>query len=378
MKLPAVIVDPIHGIVQKEEIMDRRSFLTASLLSMTGTPMAGQSAHPSLTPWATKWSAALGDDSLPDLGGAVDWLNTAPLKKQSLRGRVVLVNFWTYSCINSLRPLPYLRRWAASYKDAGVVVLGVHTPEFGFEKQRANVEWAVREFRITFPVAMDNKYRVWEAFQNEYWPAFYVIDAVGRIRYRRFGEGQYGETENVIRALLKENGAAGASGEPVPISADGIEAAPGGDVRTPETYVGYRRAERFSSPERVARDSRRTYTAPARLGLNHWGLSGAWEVGAESGLLHEAHGNITLRFHSRDLHLVLGPAESGKPVPFRVTLEGAAPGSDAGTDCASDGSGEVREPRLYQLIRQKGRVEDRTFRIEFLDSGMRAFSFTFG
>jgi thiol-disulfide isomerase/thioredoxin len=290
----------------------------------------------------------------------------------------VLINFWTYSCINSLRPLPYLKNWGAQYKNDGLVVLGVHTPEFTFEKERTNVDWALREFNLTYPVAMDNDYRIWRAFRNEYWPALYLVDGKGTIRYRRFGEGQYEDSERAIHLLLKENGAAGRTPHAVAISAEGIEAAPGRDVRTPETYVGYLRAERFSSPERVARDARKTYTAPSRLGTNQWGLSGAWEVGAESGLLREAHGRLVFRFHSRDLHLVLGPTETGKSIPFRVTLEGAPPGSDAGTDCSSDGSGEVREPRLYQLIRQKGRVQDRLFEIEFLGSGVRAFSFTFG
>jgi thiol-disulfide isomerase/thioredoxin len=315
---------------------------------------------------------------LPDLGGADHWFNTAPLSKRSLRGRVVLVNFWTYSCINSLRPLPYLKSWATQYKNDGLVVLDVHTPEFNFEKERANVDWAVREFNVTYAVAMDNDYRIWHAFQNQYWPAFYLFDGNGSIRYSRFGEGQYDESERTIRALLKENGAAGLRADSVPIEATGIEAAPGTGAQTPETYVGYRRAERLSSPERVARDTRKTYTALASLRPNHWGLSGVWEVGAESGLLREAHGKLVFRFNSRDLHLVLAPTDAGKPVPFRVRLEGTAPGADAGTDLGTDGAGEVRKPRLYQLILQKGRVQDRLFEIEFLEPGVRAFSFTFG
>lgn len=356
--------------------MDRRHFLITPLLSMATTPIAGQMAYP---PWRTEADepAAFTQNSLPEFRGS-DWFNTDPLSRRSLRGRVVLVNFWTYSCINSLRPLPYLKSWAAQYKKDGLVVLGVHTPEFGFEKNRANVEWALREFRITYPVVMDNDYRIWRSFRNEAWPALYLADAKGRIHYRRLGEGEYGEAERIIRRLLKENGAAGSSGDQARIFADGIEAAPGSDVRTPETYVGYRRAERFKSLERVARDSQKTYTVPASPGLNQWGLSGAWEVGAESGVLREPAGKIILRFHSRDLHLVSGPAESGKPVSFRVTLDGTAPGSDAGTDSANDGAGEVREPRLYQLIRQKGPIQNRTFAIEFLDTGVRAYSFTFG
>jgi thiol-disulfide isomerase/thioredoxin len=357
--------------------MNRRHFLATSLLSAAGSRAAGQASHAHLTAGASE-APARTEGALPNLDGAADWLNTVPLSKRTLRGKVVLINFWTYSCINSLRPLPYLKNWAAQYRNDGLVVLGIHTPEFGFEKLRANVDWALREFNIAYPVAMDNDYRIWRAFQNEYWPAFYVADGRGGIRYRRFGEGQYDATERAIRVLLKESRTNGPAADPIPISAEGIEAAPGGDVRTPETYVGYRRAERFRSPERVARDSGKLYTAPARLPLNHWGLKGAWEIGAESGFLREPHGRITLRFHSRDLHLVLSPAQSGKPVRFQVTLEGTAPGIDAGSDSTGAGSGEVREPRLYQFIRQKGQVRERQFEIEFLDSGVRAFSFTFG
>ena len=315
---------------------------------------------------------------LPDLGGAVAWLNSAPLSSKSLRGKVVLVDFWTYSCINSLRQLPYMKSWAAKYKDAGLVVIGVHAPEFAFEKERANVENAVRDLKVTYPVAIDSNHRIWQAFNNEYWPADYFIDGKGRIRYHHFGEGEYGESERVIQELLKENGATGLDGSTVRISADGVEAAPSGDVQSPETYVGYRRAERFASPERLAQDSRKTYSPPARPSLNQWGLSGSWNVGAESAVLQAASGKIVFRFHSRDLHMVLGPTKNGKPVRFKVKLDGAAPGDDCGVDSAPDGTGEVREPRLYQLIRQKGQVEDRTFEIEFLDPGVQAFSFTFG
>ena len=358
--------------------MNRRNFLAASLPLMTGTRTAAQLAHPPLDVEGPK-SFFRAEGSLPNLGGgAANWFNTVPLSKQSLRGRIVLVNFWTYSCINSLRPLPYLKHWATRYKSVGVVVIGVHTPEFTFEKNRANVDWAVREFSIDYPVAMDNDYRIWHSFQNQYWPAFYLVDGKGKIRYRRFGEGQYDQSEQAIRELLKESGVADPIASPAAISAAGIEAAPGADVRTPETYVGYRGAERFSSPERLARDSRKIYSSPPQLRSNHWCLSGGWEVGSESGLLRDPDGKLALRFHSRDLHLVLGPAASGRPIPFRVTLDGAAPGSDAGIDSASDGTGQVREPRLYQLVRQKRRVQERVFEIQFLDSGVHAFSFTFG
>jgi thiol-disulfide isomerase/thioredoxin len=315
---------------------------------------------------------------LPDLGGTIGWLNSAPLNRKSLRGKVVLVDFWTYTCINSLRPLPYVKSWAAKYKDAGLVVIGVHTPEFSFEKAQVNVENAVRDLKVTYPVAIDSNYRIWQAFNNEYWPAQYLIDGKGRIRYHHFGEGEYGEFERVIQELLKENGAIGMDEGTVSISADGVEAAPGGDVQTPETYIGYRRAERFVSPERLAQDSRKAYTPPALASLNQWGLSGSWNVGGESAVLQAAPGKIVLRFHSRDLHLVLGPTKNGEPVRFRVKLDGTAPGDNCGTDSAPDGTGEVREPRLYQLIRQKGQIEDRTFEIEFLDPGIQAFAFTFG
>ena len=315
---------------------------------------------------------------MPDLDGAAAWLNSTPLNRKSLHGKVVLVNIWTYSCINSLRELPYMKAWAAKYKDAGLVVIGVHSPEFGFEKERANVENAVRDLKVTYPVAIDSNYGVWQAFSNQYWPADYFIDGKGRIRYHHFGEGEYDKSERVIQELLKENGATGMDQTTVSISAAGVEAPPGGDEQSPESYVGYRRAENFASPERVAQDSRKSYSPPASPSLNQWGLSGSWNVGAESAVLQAAPGKIVFRFHSRDLHLVLGPAKNGAPVRFKVTLDGAAPGDDRGADSAPDGAGDVREPRLYQLIRQKGQVEDRTFEIEFLDPGLQAFSFTFG
>jgi thiol-disulfide isomerase/thioredoxin len=322
---------------------------------------------------------ALADEGpLPDLGGAVGWLNSAPLSRQSLRGKVVLVNFWTYSCINSLRELPYMKNWAAKYKDAGLVVIGVHAPEFGFEKERANVENAVRDLKVTYPVAIDSDHSIWQAFNNEYWPGDYFIDGKGRIRYHHFGEGEYGESESVIQELLKDNGATGLNKNTVSISASGVEAPPGRDEQSPETYVGYRQAERFSSPERLVQDSQKIYSQPATPSLNQWGLSGSWNVGAESAVLQATPGKIVFRFHSRDLHMVLGPAKKGKPVRFKVRLDGTAPGDNRGVDSDPDGAGEVREPRLYQLIRQKGRGEDHIFEIEFLDPGLQAFSFTFG
>jgi thiol-disulfide isomerase/thioredoxin len=333
-----------------------------------------------LTASAAEPQPALSDEGpFPDLGGAVAWLNSPPLSAKSLRGKVVLIDFWTYSCINCLRALPYVEAWASKYKDSGLVVIGVHTPEFAFEKDRANVEKAVRDLKVTYPVAIDSDYKIWQAFKNEYWPAHYFIDGKGRIRYHHFGEGEYDESERVIQELLKENGATSLSGSTVSVSASGVEAAPGdGNARSPETYIGYRRAEHFASPEPLAHDSRKTYSTPARPSLNQWGLSGSWNVGAESAVLQAAGGKIVFRFHGRDLHLVLGPTHNGKPVRFKVKLDGTAPGDDHGSDTAPDGTGEVREHRLYQLIRQKGDVEDRTFEIEFLDPGVQAFAFTFG
>jgi thiol-disulfide isomerase/thioredoxin len=328
---------------------------------------------------ATESQTTLADEGpLPDFGGAVGWLNSAPLSRESLRGKVVLVNFWTYSCINSLRELPYMKAWAAKYKDAGLVVIGVHAPEFGFERERANVENAVRELSVTYPVAIDSNHKIWDAFNNEYWPADYFIDGKGRIRYHHFGEGDYAGSEHVIQELLKANGATGPKESTVRISTGGVEAPPSADVQSPETYVGYRQAQRFASPERVAQDSQKTYSPPATPSLNQWGLGGSWNVGAESGVLQSAPGMIVFRFHSRDLHMVLGPTKNGKPIRFKVKLDGIPPGDNCGVDSTPDGNGEIREPRLYQLIRQKGRVEDQTIEIEFLDPGVQAFSFTFG
>jgi thiol-disulfide isomerase/thioredoxin len=323
---------------------------------------------------------ALDDEgSMPDLSGAVAWLNSPPLSAKSLKGKVVLIDFWTYSCINCLRALPYVEGWAAKYKDAGLVVIGVHTPEFAFEKERSNVEKAVRDLKITYPVAIDSDYRIWQAFHNEYWPAHYFIDGKGHIRHHHFGEGEYGESERVIQELLTENGAQLSSSGAISVAGAGAEAAPdNANVRSPETYVGYHRAEHFASTEAIAKDSRRTYTPQPRLSLNQWALGGSWKVGEESAVLETAPGRIIFRFHARDLHLVLGTTKDGKPARFRVKLDGTAPGDDHGVDVDNNGSGTVQGHRLYQLIRQKGPVEDRTFEIEFLDPGVQAFAFTFG
>jgi thiol-disulfide isomerase/thioredoxin len=316
---------------------------------------------------------------MPDLGGALAWLNSAPLNGKALRGKIVLVDFWTYTCINSIRPLPYLRNWAAKYKEAGFVVIGVHTPEFSFEHELVNVQNAVRNLNVAFPVAIDSNTRIWNSFNNQAWPAQYLVDAKGRIRYHHFGEGDYGEIERIIQELLEENGATGLAPDKASLSGVGIEAAPDwADERSPETYIGYRQAHNFASTERVHKDSIQVYSAPGKPSLNQWGLSGSWNVNAESAVLQAVPGKIVFRFHSRDLNLVVAPAKDGKPVRFKVTLDGAAPGENRGVDTAPDGAGEIQEPRLYQLIRQKGPIVDRTFEIEFLDPSVQALDFTFG
>jgi cytochrome c biogenesis protein CcdA/thiol-disulfide isomerase/thioredoxin len=329
---------------------------------------------------AAEQTPALPDEgAMPELSGAVAWLNSAPLTREQLRGKVVVIDFWTYSCINCLRALPYVEGWAAKYKDAGLVVIGVHTPEFAFEKERSNVEQAVRDLKISYPVAMDSNYKIWQAFNNEYWPAHYFIDGKGRIRHHHFGEGEYDESERVIQELLKENGAKSPADGTINVTASGVEAAPDSrNTGSPETYIGYKRAQHFASAQLFAQDTRMAYTPLPRLTLNQWALGGSWKVGAESAVLDSAPGKIVFRFHARDLHLVLGPTKNGKPIRFKVTLDGTAPGDDHGSDSDASGAGTVQGHRLYQLIRQKGAVEDRTFEIEFLDPGVQAFAFTFG
>lgn len=351
---------------------------TARADSLSGALRSGKLAAP--TSLGRGFRSSFGDEgAMPELDGAIGWLNSVPLKTKDLRGKVALINFWTYTCINSIRPLPYLRYWAAKYKDADLIVIGVHTPEFLFEHEPTNVENAVGTLNVNFPVAIDTNYRIWRSFNNEAWPAQYLVDAKGRIRYHHFGEGDYGEIERAIQQLLKENGAPGLAFDTTNVSGVGIEAAPDWtDGHSPETYIGYRQAQNFASPERVHKDSSQVFSVPAKLSLNHWGLSGSWNVGAESAVLQAVPGKIVFRFHSRDLHLVLAPTKDGKPVRFVVRLDGAAPGENHGVDSAPDGSGEVREPRLYQLIRQRGPIVDRTFEIEFLDPGVHALDFTFG
>ena len=320
------------------------------------------------------------EGEIPSFAGATLWLNSPPLTPESLRGKVVVVDFWTYSCINCLRALPYVESWYEKYKDHGLVVIGVHAPEFAFEKDPNNVRRAVADLNVAYPVALDNNYAIWQAFNNQYWPAHYFIDAAGRIRGHHFGEGNYDESEAIIRKLLTEAGQ-----KDLPPAGMGtaklvgVEAAPDeAHDQSPETYVGYRRAENFASPGGFAQDQSHVYSAPAALKLNQWALGGSWNVDPEKAVLSSAPGKITFRFYARDLHLVLGPAGDGKAVRFKVTLDGAAPAASHGADTDAGGAGMIDSQRLYQLIRQAGDVGEHVFTIEFLDAGVQAYSFTFG
>ena len=316
---------------------------------------------------------------MPSLAGATGWLNSPPLSAEGLRGKVVLVQFCTYSCINWLRTLPYVRAWADKYRDQGLVVIGVHTPEFEFEKNVDNIRWAAKDMRVGYPIAIDSDYAVWRAFRNNAWPAQYLVDTQGSIRHQHVGEGEYDSSERAIQKLLTEAGARGIGRELVAVDARGAEvAADWGNLRSPETYVGYERTQNFSSPGGALPDKRRAYTAPAQLRLNHWALSGDWTVGKQATMLNKANGRIACRFHARDLHLVMGPATPKTSVRFRVLIDGQAPRAAHGVDVDEQGNGMVIEQRMYQLIRQPKPIAGRQFDIEFLDSGVEAFAFTFG
>jgi thiol-disulfide isomerase/thioredoxin len=313
------------------------------------------------------------------LRNATPWLNSRPLTTAELRGKVVVIDFWTYTCINWLRSLPYVRAWAEAYQNAGLVVIGVHTPEFAFERNIDNVRRAAKDMRVDYPIAIDNDYAIWRAFNNQYWPALYFIDAQGRIRHHKFGEGEYEQSEMVIQRLLTEAGIRDVGHELVSVDARGAEAAADwGDLKSPENYLGYERTENFVSPGGAALDKPRVYGAPARLGLNQWALAGDWTVEKQATLLNRPNGRIAYRFHARDLHLVMGPAARGSSVRFRVLIDGQPPGAAHGIDVDDRGGGAVTEQRLYQLIRQPKPIADRQFEIEFLDPGLEAFAFTFG
>jgi thiol-disulfide isomerase/thioredoxin len=317
------------------------------------------------------------EGQLPSLAGATGWLNSPPLTAAGLRGRVVLANFWTYTCINWLRTLPYLRAWAGKYQ--GLVVIGVHTPEFDVEHDLDNVRRAATDLRVDFPVAIDNDYAIWTAFDNHYWPAFYFVDGQGQIRHHRFGEGDYAMSEMVLQQLLAEAGSGGTDQDLVSVDDDGVEAAADWDsLWSPENYLGYQRTEHFASSNGAVLDTPHVYAAPERLALNHWALAGDWTVRRQAIVLNQAGGRILYRFHARDLHLVMAPTTPGTPVRFRVLLDGQPPGAAHGADVDDQGDGALTQPRLYQLIRQPGPVSDRSFEITFLDPGVHAYAFTFG
>jgi SAM-dependent methyltransferase len=309
---------------------------------------------------------------MPSLGGATGWLNSEPLGPAELRGHIVLVAFWTLTCINWLRTEPYIRAWSQVYRDDGLIVIGVHTPEFSFEHEIDRVQQATKERTIDYPVALDNGYAIWSAFDNHYWPALYFVDADGIIRDQHFGEGRYEESERVIQRLL------GVERELVSVEGLGVEAEADWDhLRTPETYLGYERSEHFASPDGAAFDERRAYELPERLEFNHWALAGEWTIGGENVVLDKAGGSIAYRFHARDAHLVLSPG-AREPIPFRVLLDGEAPGPSHGVDVDEDGNGLLREGRLYQLVREHDAVRERTLEIMFFEPGAEAYVFTFG
>ena len=319
------------------------------------------------------------EGKMASLSSATEWLNSQPLTVAGLRGNVVLVDFWTYSCINWIRTLPYVRAWAEKYKDQGLVMIGVHSPEFEFEKSIDNVRRAAKDMKIDYPIAVDSDHGIWRAFKNAYWPALYFVDVQGHIRHHQFGEGEYEQSERIIQQLLAEAGNSGIGHELVSVDARGAEAAPDWrSLKSPETYVGYQRTENFASPGGAVSDKRRVYAHPAQLRLNHWALSGDWTMEKQATVLNKANGRIAYRFQARDLHLVMGPATRGTSVRFRVLIDGQPPGAARGVDVDDQGIGTVTQPRLYQLIRQPKPITDRQFEIEFLDSGVEAFAFTFG
>jgi thiol-disulfide isomerase/thioredoxin len=350
--------------VQDEVNIGRRNFMGAAAMTIAAAQ------------FSTMASAKVRSELSP-LDLATTWLNSQPLTDAEFQGKVVLIEFWTYTCINWRRQLPYVRAWADKYKQQGLVAVGVHSPEFSFEKDIDNVRWAAKDMRVGYPIAVDNDHAVWRGFHNEYWPALYFADARGRIRHSQFGEGAYEQSEKVIQKLLAEAGRGEVRNELVSADTSGAEAqADWKDLQSGENYVGYERTENFASS--ATPDKPRVYSAPKHLSLNHWALSGEWTMGREALLLNQSGGRIAYHFHARDLHLVMGPASRGASVRFRVYIDGHPPGDAHGVDVDGDGNGTAREQRMYQLVRQRTPISDREFEIEFLDSGVEAFSFTFG
>jgi thiol-disulfide isomerase/thioredoxin len=316
---------------------------------------------------------------LPGFDGATGWLNSPPLTVAGLHGKVVLVDFWTYTCINWLRTLGYVRAWAQKYEDQGLVVVGVHTPEFPFERDVENVRWAAQDMSVDYPVALDSDYEIWRAFANRYWPAVYIADAEGRIRHHQFGEGGYEECERIVQRLLREAGRADIGDDLVSVADDGFEAQADWErLESPETYLGYEQAQNFASPGGADFDEPRTYVAPDQLKLNRWALAGDWTIERKASVLHRAEGRLAFRFHARDVNLVMGPRAPGESVPFRVLVDGEPPGDAHGLDVDEHGRGTVARQRLYQLIRERGSITDRTFEITFLAAAVEAYVFTFG
>ena len=343
------------------------------------TEMPRQTTSRETLPSRSHASVTNARSQLASLERADEWLNSQPIKPEALRGKVVLVDFWTYTCINWLRTAPYVRAWAEKYRDQGLVVIGVHAPEFAFEKNIDNVRWAVNELKINYPVAIDNEHTIWRAFDNNYWPALYFIDAQGRLRHHHFGEGSYEQSEKVIQELLAEAGAAGIARESVSVDASGIEAAADWDnLKSAENYLGYERTQNHASPGGAVLNEPRIYQLPGRLRLNEWALHGDWTVRNHATVLNKPNGAIAYRFHARDLHLVMGPTVPGTPVRFRVLIDGKPPGAAHGIDVDEQGNGAVTGQRLYQLIRQPKPIVDRQFEIEFFGSGVEAYAFTFG
>jgi thiol-disulfide isomerase/thioredoxin len=357
-----------------------RMLLAAVLASAIGAALPIQAEEKGMPPQITSARAQQPiEGELPSLAGATGWLNSPPLTPAGLRGKVVLIDVWTYTCINWLRTLPYVRAWAEKYNNQGLVVIGVHSPEFAFEKDVDNVRRAAKDMRVDYPIAVDSDHAVWRALNNEYWPALYFVDAQGRIRHHQFGEGDYEQSERIIQQLLAEAGNAGVGRDLVTVDVRGAEAAADwGALKSPENYVGFDRTENFASPGGPVLDKHRVYAVPAKLKLNHWALSGDWTMEKQLTVLNKPNGRIAYRFHARDLHLVMGPAARGTSVRFRVLIDGHPPGAAHGVDVDGQGNGTVTEQRLYQLIRQPNPIADRQFEIEFLDPGVEAFAFTFG
>jgi len=366
------------GVLARLSTASTNRFEQSLLANVGGDAAPNSGAMMAAKPELASNAALPIEGPMPSLDGAVAWLNSPPLTREALRGKVVVVDFWTYSCVNCLRTLPYVRAWYDKYKDQGLVVIGVHAPEFAFEKNIDNVRRSVKDLGIDYPVAIDNDYAIWRAFDNRYWPAHYFVDAEGRIRYHHFGEGDYAQSEAVIQKLLAEAGAKVAGGFVQPDTGGVAMAAADVASQSPETYLGYSRAEHFASPGGAERDRAHDYAIPPALTTDQWALSGTWNVGDEKATLAKPGGRIAFRFHARDVNLVLGPGADGKPVRYRVTIDGKPIGDDRGMDVDANGEGTVTSQRLYQLVRVKGDVSDRTFEIEFLDAGVQAFAFTFG